>query len=87
MLISDTLRKMQQQKCNNSQLKVNHLLLIEHGFSYLAFNFSGNCIQYKIQRFYKILRLSEYVRAERDSNLQYTVRETNEYTLKTGFDI
>jgi len=35
---------------------------------------------------YKILRLSEYVRAERDSNLMYTVRETNEYALKTGFD-
>ena len=33
--------------------------------------------------FYKILGLSGYVQADRDSNLQYTVRETNKYTLKS----
>jgi len=35
---------------------------------------------------YKILRLSEYVQAERDPNLEYTVRETNKYALKSRFD-
>ena len=38
----------------------------------------------RLGAYYKILRLSEYVEAERDPNLMYTVREINKYTLKSG---